>query len=108
MKRSENDIITFKNRHLQLVIWATALFSFFLFSDFVFAKSQVVEGKLDAKGAYEKNMDFNANAPFIIQAFVFYREKWRPVTFFWKDTSIFIDLGPEFKELVLRVHILSE
>ncbi|MDH5719079.1 MAG: hypothetical protein OEZ13_00520 [Spirochaetia bacterium] len=71
-------------------------------------ENKIWKGKLDDKGKAKIEYKISAEKTVFLQAFIFYKDNWRPVSVFWNDKEIWIDLGPAFKELEYRVHLLID
>ena len=63
-------------------------------------------GKLNSKGSVKIPYSIDTKKVFFIQSFLFYLKNWRPVNAFFNDKHLWLDLGPEYKELPYRMHLL--
>lgn len=84
------------------------LLSFTLSANLLFAQSQLWSGKTDATGKYTVATAVNKDKGFILQAYILYKENWRPVKVFWNDKQIWLDMGAGFANLPVRVHYLLQ
>ena len=63
-------------------------------------------GKTDKAGFVSIVHKVPENKTFILQGFIFLKENWRPVSVFWNKKKIWFDLGPKFKNLPYKIHLV--
>lgn len=82
------------------------LLVFFLATYIHPAKLRLFEGKLDDKGKMRIEYNMPVDTAFFIQAFISYKDSWRPLRVFWNNKEIWADMGSAFRDLPYRVNLM--
>ncbi|MDH5716216.1 MAG: hypothetical protein OEZ22_01095 [Spirochaetia bacterium] len=85
---------------------AIVLIYFFYTSNVFSQEIKNFSGKLDNKGQAKIEYKLSNDKVFFLQAFIFYKKNWRPVSVFFNDSQLWIDIGPSFKDADYKINLL--
>ena len=78
------------------------IYIFFL-ANHINPETKVWTANTDINGKISIDFSIPDNKAFILQAYIFFQDNWRPIKIFWNKTKIWTDIGENFKNIPYKI-----